>query len=66
MDEPSKNGIQEDHYAVNRDADPSHVIEDHHEVCPKKDSINLLCVLLTCCVFLLQGQRSTPFIGYQR
>ena len=43
MDGPRKKGIQEDHHAVNRDADPSHAIEDHHE-----------------------GQRSTPFIGYQR
>ena len=63
MDGSSKKGIQEDHHAVNRDADPSHAIEDHHEVYPKKVSINLLCVLLTCCMFLLQGQRSTPFIS---
>ena len=65
MDGSSKKGIQEDHHAVNRDADPSQAIEYHQEVCQKKDSINLLCVLLTHCVFFLQGQRSRPFIGYQ-
>lgn len=42
MDGSSKKDIQEDHHAVNRDADPSHAIEYHQE-----------------------GQRSTPFIGYQ-
>ncbi|XP_037456772.1 uncharacterized protein LOC119327790 [Triticum dicoccoides] len=31
MDGSSKKGIQEDHHAVNRDADPSHAIEYHQE-----------------------------------
>ena len=38
---PSKKDIQQDHHAVNCDADPSHAIEDHQKgVCPKKDSTN--------------------------
>ena len=36
MDGPSKKGIEGDHHAVNRDADPSVATEDHQQVCPKK------------------------------